>query len=290
MCLAASMVTEPVKFFLCGPPKSGTTWLQLMLDGHPAVNCAGEGHLTDWVMAPLRKLLMGYNEQLERNNALIYRERASHGGFSEGDFNAIARFIIDQRLARIRPRKPDAVAIGDKTPNYAYALGLLTAIYPDARFVFLVRDPRDSMLSMLHQTRRLEGGRTGRLYERDEDVYEGYLKKWAEVGRLYLRHREAHPEACCDLRYEDLIGAEAEALRRVFGFLGAAADEAVLSACSAAGRFEALSGGRPRGQADNESFFRRGETGAWRSELGHRADRFVTDEVAAVMAAFGYER
>lgn len=284
------MASEPVQFFLCGPPKSGTTWLQLLLDGHPAVNCAGEGHLTDWVLAPLRKLLTTYNEQIERNNALIYRERASHAGFSEGEFNAIARFIIDQRFTKLRLRKPDATAYGDKTPNYAYALGLLTAIYPASRCIFLVRDPRDSAVSMLHQTRRLEKHTGGRIYERDEDIFEGYLRKWVEVGRLYLRHRAANPGAAFHLRYEDLIADEPGALRSAFDFLGVSVDDATLEACGRAGRFEILSGGRSRGDADNTSFFRRGEAGAWRSELGDRAAELLTAEVVEVMAAFGYAR
>ncbi len=282
------MASEQIRFFLCGPPKSGTTWLQLMLDGHPAVNCAGEGHLTDWVLAPLRQILTTYNEQLAQNNALIYRERASHVGFSERDFNDIARFVIDRRFERLHARKPEAAAIGDKTPNYAYALGLLRAIYPDSRCIFLVRDPRDAALSMLHQTRRLEATHTGRLYDTDQKVFEGYLRKWVDVNRLYLRHRTAHPDAAFHLRYEDLIADEGAALRAAFGFLGVTADDPTIAACSEAGRFETLSGGRARGEADNRSFFRRGEAGGWRSELGERAAALVAGEVAELMAEFGY--
>lgn len=282
------MASNPTKFFLCGPPKSGTTWLQLMLDAHPAVNCSGEGHLTDWVLAPLRKILMGYNEQLEQINALIYQDKASHDGFSERDFNDIARFIVDQRFARLHARKPLASVIGDKTPNYAYALGLLRTIFPDSRCVFLVRDPRDSVLSMFHQTRRLETTHTGRIYETDEEIFDGYLRKWVEVNRLYLRHRAAHPGAAFHLRYEDLVADESASLRETLGFLGVAADERTVAACGEAGRFELLSGGRARGQADNTSFFRRGEAGGWRVELGERAAAMITGEVAEMMAEFGY--
>src|ERR1700722_16518864 len=31
-------------FFIGGAAKSGTTWLQLLLDRHPAISCNGEGH------------------------------------------------------------------------------------------------------------------------------------------------------------------------------------------------------------------------------------------------------
>ena len=37
-------------FLVVGAPKSGTTWVQLMLNGHAAIDCAGEGHFTDWLL------------------------------------------------------------------------------------------------------------------------------------------------------------------------------------------------------------------------------------------------
>ena len=34
-------------FFIGGTAKSGTTWVQLLLDAHPEVSCNGEGHFLD---------------------------------------------------------------------------------------------------------------------------------------------------------------------------------------------------------------------------------------------------
>ena len=31
-------------FFVGGAPRSGTTWMQHMLDAHPDISCRGEGH------------------------------------------------------------------------------------------------------------------------------------------------------------------------------------------------------------------------------------------------------
>ena len=36
-------------FFMGGLPKSGSTWLQIMLHAHPEVSCAGEGHFMTYL-------------------------------------------------------------------------------------------------------------------------------------------------------------------------------------------------------------------------------------------------
>ena len=34
---------QPNLFFVLGAPKSGTTWLQYLLNAHPNISCRGEG-------------------------------------------------------------------------------------------------------------------------------------------------------------------------------------------------------------------------------------------------------
>ena len=47
-------------FLVVGAPKFGATWLQLMLNGHAAIDCAGEGHFTDWLLEDVRGLIAKY--------------------------------------------------------------------------------------------------------------------------------------------------------------------------------------------------------------------------------------
>ena len=42
-------------FFIMGTIKSGTTWLQLVLDGHPEIACRGEGHFTNFLAPALSR-------------------------------------------------------------------------------------------------------------------------------------------------------------------------------------------------------------------------------------------
>ena len=52
--LSISELRSKQIFFIGGAIKSGTTWLQLLLDSHPDVSCDGEGHFPDH-FAPLLK-------------------------------------------------------------------------------------------------------------------------------------------------------------------------------------------------------------------------------------------
>jgi hypothetical protein len=40
-------------FFVGGAPRSGTTWVQHLLNGHPDVSCRGEGHFLQFLAAPM---------------------------------------------------------------------------------------------------------------------------------------------------------------------------------------------------------------------------------------------
>ena len=46
-------LAERQLFFIGGAPRSGTTWLQLLLDCHPEVSCRGEGLFWKELAEPL---------------------------------------------------------------------------------------------------------------------------------------------------------------------------------------------------------------------------------------------
>ena len=46
------------------------------------------------------------------------------------------------------PEKPNALLIGDKTPYYIHEISFLLELFPNAKFIHLVRDGRDAFLSI----------------------------------------------------------------------------------------------------------------------------------------------
>ena len=276
-------------FFVVGVPKSGTTWVQLMLTGHAAIDCAGEGHFTDWLLEDVRGLLAKYNERQAFNNAFVYDDDGYFSGFTGKDFNALARFVFFQKL-RKRDLKPAIRFQGDKTPNYVYALNWLREIFPEARFIYVMRDGRDAAASIIDQKMRLLRAETHRPYDtrtRRSDL-ESFVRKWLEVTQLARDFDRAWPNRMITLRYETLIRDPHKEIARAVRFLGAGHDVNQIAACVAHGALEKWSGGRAPGEADPDSFFRKGVTGDWLEFFSDDEQDYLTARLGKRLAEIGY--
>jgi hypothetical protein len=110
----------------------------------------------------------------------------------------------------------------DKLPlNLAY-LFLVRRLYPNARVLFLLRDPRDVTLSCFCQSFELQGAMPYFLDLDQTAAYYDRLMKLAVLQQSSLG-LEMH-----ELRYEDLVTSFESRLRGVLEFLGLPWHEDVL--------------------------------------------------------------
>jgi hypothetical protein len=103
-------------------------------------------------------------------------------------------------------------------------------------------------------------------------VLEMFLTLWMETVTAGTEAADTFPHYL-HLRYEDLLADTPGQARRLLEFIGADAGDEIVGRCVAASSFEAMSGGRRRGEEDVTSFVRKGEAGDW--------CRWLTDEQAA---------
>ena len=301
---------------ITGVPKSGTTWLNRLLDAHPALLSPGEGRFFGRTLVTERTGARSLEATLRNSDALRAWLRTS-GWTRQGDLDeelreataAVTRSVLERRL-----REAGKQIAVDKTPlPDEHYVADLHRILPEAGVIHIIRDGRDVAISSLyHVWRRADKGfdvpswmLVGREECRDDPTaylrtqrsifpspgwLEAYAERWRdwvrvtrEDGRRLLGARYA------EVRYEDLHDHPGRELARLARFMGVDDSEPVLARCIESASFERLSGGRSPGEHDPTSFFRKGIAGEWRSLFGEEDVRLFERVAGGLLRDMGYE-
>ncbi|MGE5626262.1 MAG: tetratricopeptide repeat-containing sulfotransferase family protein [Bacillota bacterium] len=196
----------PMPAFLVGFPRSGTTLLDQMLSGHTGIAVLEE-------QDTLQDVLREHTLSDAGMDAFLRLDAAGLEGWRRRYWQRVTEFMPD------RPR--DAVFV-DKLPLNSVFMPLIRRLFPGARFIFALRDPRDVVLSCFMQSFALNEAMRHFLTLRETGEY------YAAVMRVGADALEKLPEAVHRIRYEDVVqDAEAEA-RRLLEFLGLSWEPKVL--------------------------------------------------------------
>lgn len=143
--------------FIVGSPRSGTTLLRLMLDSHPEIAIPPETHFVPELITaigagagPEEAVRVASAGRFWDDLGLPVDEvrqefRSLRPLRAAGALRAVYRMYAD-RFGKAR--------WGDKTPAYVMHMGLISATLPEARFIHVIRDGRDVVLS---QWKRADG-------------------------------------------------------------------------------------------------------------------------------------
>jgi hypothetical protein len=274
-------------FFVTGNPKSGTTWMQLLIDAHPQAVCSGEGHFIELFVDPLLKMKEGYNHRLRLGVERVYQGKRYYDDLTTDNVIAIARQFIVEAISR--RAGPETLAVGDKTPRHNLRLGDLNAIFPQARLINIVRHPYDVAVSRLHHARRagmpeaLEQGSRAHL-----DHVTNAAKAWMGGQASVARFQARQPGVLLEVRYEDMLDDPHAGAVAIFRHIGVSDAADAVAAAVAASDFEAQSG-RKRGEAHDTSFFRKGIAGDWKGTLDPAAIGVLNELCGPAFTKLGYE-
>jgi hypothetical protein len=284
---AISCLREKQVFFIGGAPKSGTTWLQLLLNAHPGISCSGEGHYVDRLVPLLNKAVRTHNASIEYKNQSIFEELDGQPLFTNSHLFYLAASSISLMLSH--PAKAaTASAVGDKTPDNVRFFPLISVLFPKAKFIHIVRDGRDCTVSAWFHNLRVDAVSLTRQYPSLGDFADYFAQIWINNVSQGVRFAAACPGRCLSLRYEDLTQHPMVMLGHVCKFLGVSMEPAVLQSCCAAADFTRFSGGRPRGTEDRGSFFRRGMPGDWRQHFDAKTEQAFRKKVEPWLSGFRY--
>jgi hypothetical protein len=278
-------------FFVCGPPKAGTTWVQHILDAHPRISCTGEGHFHTKVTLPFIEMMREYNRWQLSVDDLVYQGRSTYSPISRAEMVDVIRAHIRWLLLR-RAIAQEVTWVGDKTPGYTETLADMHGLFPEARFVHVIRDPRDVAVSRLFQRARTAAN--PEIAVPGDPLYYQTVEEVAEQWHLGAARVKAFCRACPgvlhELRYEDLLQAFRGTVRLLLEFFAVELSPETIVQIEHVTRFEAMTGGRARGHADPGSFYRKGIAGDWLERLDDEAVGLVERRCGGWMDAYGYAR
>lgn len=271
------------KFFIAGTERSGTTWLQIMLNGHPDIACRGEGHFVDHLIPKIDDLFDDYRATIGAFNKSYFKDTDGFPTPNDAHRAFIKRLTIAMFMADFDEEKVHAV-YGEKTPGNVRHLDTLLGLFPSARFVFIVRDGRDVAVSLWHHGRRKDSPNRPPL----EDLARSLAASWRSDIKRMTAFRDRYPNRTRLVRYEDLHEAPDAQLAKLFDFLGVDTGTKSINAAIAAGDFKKFSGGRSRGEEDSTAQFRKGIVGDWRNYDDADIDGIFRELANDEMARLGY--
>ena len=184
--------------FVVGMMRSGTSLAEQIIASHPAAIGAGE--------------LQFWNDAVRVHEALIRR-----GELGE----PIRKQLAEGYLRTLAGYSVDALRIVDKTPVNSDYLGVIHSVFPNARIIYMRRDPIDTCLSCYFQ--QFSPALPFTMDLRDLAHY--YRQHW----RLIEHWRAVLPPgAILDVPYAELVADQEGWSRKILDFVGLEWDERCL--------------------------------------------------------------
>jgi Flp pilus assembly protein TadD len=192
---SASM--QPV--FVVGMMRSGTTLAEQIIASHPAAKGAGE--LGFWA------------------NAMHAHEDEVRRGMLGGPTR---EKLAEEYLRVLAGHSVDALRIVDKAPVNCDHLGLIHTVFPNARIIYMRRDPIDTCLSC---------------YFQQFLAIQNYTMDLSDLAHYYREHQRlmTHwrtvlpPGSILDVPYAELVADQEAWTRKILDFLGLEWDERCLN-------------------------------------------------------------
>lgn len=210
--------------FLFGSGRSGTTLLQRILNSHDDICIWGEhgGFLKD-----VARAYFSFQEK-DNQNFIIIKNKTEPGfapimkrikdpvnwsawdnWFGQKSMENNFRSFLESFF---RPEGLAAKFWGFKEIRYGRddsVLEFLVKIFPEAKFIFVVRNPLDVILSQISM-----------FYNCDKKNFVNMARDWSFQNSKFFEFQENNPDKAIFVKHEDLISDNNGALKKIFSFLG----------------------------------------------------------------------
>lgn len=270
--------------FLSGVGRSGTSLLHSMLNAHPLISFTPETHF-------LRRYVTSgsIRRKLESDGPEAFRTRLE----LDDDFaraGVLASCLLGPFLDKTTPFDLKSVYdrfltlyaeqeqkqfVGEKDPKFIEQISELHDLYPHAKIIHIVRDPRDVLLSRMKAR-----WSAGRPWWTHPLIYDAQFHRGRQFGKRLFG------ENYIEVRYEDLITRPGSVLEGVCGLIGISFESCMLDFSQSATKLV----------AENELSWKRETLGGllsnnmdkWRQELSAFQIRWTERMCGEALHDFDY--
>lgn len=251
--------------FVTGCARSGTSILGELIGSHPEVEYRHEAHHV-WAKAGSG---VGESHRLSANHA-----------------SAAVRRAIRKRFCS---KNGESALVVEKNPRSMLRLPFLREVFPEAKFVHIVRDGRDVACSMIpgvggDEWRHLKPPRWRQIM-RDRTGIDRCAVAWRDVMEIALSDLEDIPHYT--LKYEDLVRKPRQVIAGILDYLELREHPAVFEYCDLIQ--DATEGSYH--PAKQRKWFRDDHTvriGRWRENLSAREAQSVEELLRPLLTRLGY--
>jgi LPS sulfotransferase NodH len=268
--------------WIFGAGRSGSTWLANMMAEMPRT--------LFWNEPMIGRLFGEFYESAEpgRHNSQAY---ALAKPAKKGWMPLIREFVLGSVSFRFPDVGVHQSYLVVKEPNSSVGAPLISEALPESGIIFLIRDPRDVVASVV------DGARTGSwLYERkrgrrgEASVADANPDKFVERrSKMYLNHitkakeaYEAHKGPKVLVRYEELRADTLATMKRIYSKLGIEVSEEELERAVEKHAWENI----PEEEKGEGKKFRKATPGGWREDLTPEQARMVEEITAPLLKEF----
>ncbi len=206
-------------FFIVGRGRSGSTLLRSLFDAHPRVMIPLESRFVQYLyynypikerwslettIRALDDLESGF-EPLSLNRDSLMEELEKHA--SDLSLERVCKLIYLHSHSEFP--KEEIQILGDKNPRYTFFTPQLLKLFPNAKFIHLVRDYRDNIVSVQ---------RAGKLIKESGNTYFA-MGRWSLYNRFVVKYQKKYPDRFARVRFEELIKDPELVMKNLCAFL-----------------------------------------------------------------------
>ena len=204
--IASTINTSLPLIFIGGSYRSGTTLMRVMIDAHPLIRCGQETRILPRFLEFIRKNIAKDSAKLEE------------AGVTREILNVIASGFITQLIELHGESAPFLCTKDPETLKYTQ---YLADIYPNAKFILMLRDARATISSVIN--RKLSaGGYSVHDYRKNLVIWNSL------ITLMYSQCVNVGQDRCLPVYYEQLVLHPEREMKNILSFLGVPWNEAVL--------------------------------------------------------------